>query len=211
MRCLSKSLLTVAAVGAFAAAVIAQKQQTAEAIVAAGMFSGQEYRNPALGFSILAPGGWRFYNAEQNQDAIDRNKRAAFQARDAILETSAANTQVLFQAIPPKFAGQDKQAILSAGIEKLTAQTTLATYAADQKALVLGGANAHLTRDLYKVTYGGGPFVEFDVEGSREAERYRQRYLITIRRGVALFIVATFFDDRQSGIVDAALRSVTFK
>jgi hypothetical protein len=194
-----------------ASAAFAQKQQTAESIAASGTFSGQEYTNSALGFSMLAPGGWSFYNAEQNQSAVQRNRQNASQVRDAKLETSAANTQVLFQAIPPKFAGQDKQAILSAGIEKLVAPTTADKYASDQKALVLGSADAHITKDIYKVTYGGIPFAAFDIDGTRKEGAYRQRYLMTIRRGVALFIVATFFDDRQGSIVEASLKSIRFK
>ena len=185
--------------------------QKSEAIAAAGVFNGQEYSNSALGFTMLAPGGWSFYDAGQNQAAVTRNKQTAEQMRDAKLETSAANTQVLFQAVPPKFAGQDKQAILSAGIEKLSSPTTQEKYAADQKTLVLGSANAHITKDVYSVTYGGVAFRGFDIEGTRKEGTYRQRYLTTLRRGVALFIVATFFDDRQSGIVDASLRSMKFK
>ena len=189
----------------------AQKQLSAESIAASGTFSGQEYANSALGFSMLAPGGWSFYGAEQNQAAVTRNKQTAEQMRDAKLETEAANTQVLFQAIPPKFAGQDKQAILSAGIEKLTSPTTAEAYATAQKPLVLGSAKAHITKDVYSIPYGGVAFTAFDIEGTRKEGTYRQRYLMTVRRGVALFLVATFFDDRQSAIVDASLRSIRFK
>ena len=189
----------------------AQKQQTAELIAAAGVFNGQEYSNPALGFSMLAPGGWSFYKAEQNQAAVERNKQNASQMRDARLETSAAHTQVLFQAIPPSFGGQDKQAILSAGIEKLSSPTSAEKYAADQKTFVMGSANARITRDIYSVTFGGVTFTAFDIEGTRKQGAYRHRYMMTVRRGIALFIVATFFDDRQSGIVDASLRSMKFK
>ncbi|HEY2847676.1 MAG TPA: hypothetical protein VGI80_07650 [Pyrinomonadaceae bacterium] len=193
-------------------ASFAQKRTTtAESIAAAGSFNGQEYSNSVLGFSMLAPGGWSFYNADQNQAAVMRNKQTASQMRDANLESSAANTQVLFQAIPPKFANQDKQAILSAGIEKLSGQTTIDKYAADQKALVLGASNVRITKDIYAVTYGGTTFAGFDIEGKRNEGPYRQRYLMTVRHNVAIFIVATFFDDRQSAIVDASLRSIKFK
>lgn len=196
---------------AVVATAVAQPSQNADAIAAAGRFSGQEYSNPAIGFTMLAPGGWSFYNAEQNQAAVERNKRAAYQTRDAGLESSAANTRVLFQAIPPKFAGQEKQAVLSAGIEKLTTQTTLDKYAADQKALVTAAANARVTKDIYKLTFGGASFAAFDIEGTRTEGPYRQRYLMTLRRGVAIFVVATFFDDRQSAIVDASLKTIRIK
>jgi hypothetical protein len=192
-------------------AAFAQKPQTAESIAAAGTFTGQEYANAALGFSILAPGGWSFYGAEQNRAAVERNKQTAARLREARLETEAANTQVLFQAIPPKFAGQDKQAILSAGIEKLGSPTTAEKYAADQKSLILGASTAHVTREIYNVAYGSVPFAGFDIEGTLKEGTYRQRYLMTVRRGVALFIVATFFDDGQSAIVNASLRSIKFK
>jgi len=204
----AKCLLIIAVL---ATAGVAQRSQTAESIAAAGVFSGQEYSNSILGFSMLAPGGWSFYNAEQNQAAVDRNKQSASQMRDASLETSAANTQVLFQAIPPKFAGQDKQAILSAGVERLTKPQTLDSYAAAQRALVLASADALITKDVSTVTYGGVQFAVFDIEGTRKEGVYRQRYLMTIRRGTALFIVATVFDERQAGIVDASLKSIKFK
>jgi hypothetical protein len=199
-------LVLVSAAGAFA-----QRLQTADSIAAAGTFNGQEYSNSVLGFSILAPGGWSFYDSEQNQTAVDRNRRMAAEVQDAKLETSAANTQVLFQAIPPKFAGQEKQAVLSAGVERLTSPTSLDSYVATQRTLVLGSADARITKDTSMITYGGVPFAVFDVEASRKEGPYRQRYLMTIRRGVAVFIVATFFDDRQAGIVDASLKSIRFK
>jgi hypothetical protein len=188
----------------------AQKVQTAEAIAAAGVCQGQEYRNSILGFSMLAPGGWSFYDAKQNQTAVERNKRLAAQAGDAKLQTSAANTQILFQAIPPADRGQDKQAILSAGIERLTAPTTAEKYADVQKTLALASANVRVTKDVARVIYGGAAFFRYDVEGKTSRGSYRQRCLITLRKGIAFFIVATFFDDRQSAIVDSSLKSVKF-
>src|SRR3954466_1254912 len=151
-----------------ATAVSAQKQQTAESIAAAGTFSGQEYSNSVLGFSMLAPGGWSFYGAEQNKAAVDRNTQTGARVGDASLEAEAANTQVLFQAIPPKFAGQDKQAILSAGIERLTSPISLDSYAAAQTTLVLASANVRIKKGISTVMYGGVPFAVFDVEGSRK-------------------------------------------
>jgi len=194
-----------------AAVSSAQRPASAESIAASGVFNGQEYSNAVLGFSMLAPGGWSFYRAEQNAAAVERNKQLAAKAGDAKLQMSAANTQVLFQAIPPAYAGQDKQAILSAGIERLTGPTTSAKYAADQKALVLASAQVHVTKDLNAINYGGLSFWSYDVEGSLKSGTYRQRCLITVRRGVAFFIVATFFNDKQEGIVDASLRSIKFK
>lgn len=190
---------------------MAQKQPTAEAIAAAGTFNGQEYSNSILGFSMLAPGGWTFYNAEQNQAAVERNKQVTAQMRDAKLISSAANTQVLFQAIPPKFGGQNEQAILSAGIERLTTSISLEDYAAVQSGHFAGSKSARIVRDTYKITYGSVPFIGFDIEGLRNEGAYRQRYLMTIRHGVAVFVVATFFDDRQEAIVDASLKSIKFK
>jgi hypothetical protein len=200
----------------FGAASVAMAQgkvrvPTAEVIAMSAHFNGQEYSNNYLNFSILVPGGWTFYDAGKNAEAVERNKQSAAQMLDAKLETSAQNTQVLFQAIPPNFAGQDKQAILSAGIEKLSSPTTAEKYSADQKALVLGSSNMHVTKDVYGVTYGGVAFSAFDIEGRRKEGTYRQRYLMTVRHGVALFIVATFFDDRQGRIVDASLKTIKFK
>jgi hypothetical protein len=200
-------ILVVASIGALRA----QKPQTAEGIASAGTFEGQQYSNSALGFSMLAPGGWSFYTAAQNQAAVDRNRQAAARVRDANLETSADNTRVLFQAIPPKFGGQEKQAILSAGVERLTAKMTLDTYAAAQKALVAASTNGRITQDLCSVTYGGVRFTAFGIEGSRPDGLYRQRYIMTVRGGVAVFLVATIFDDRQWAIVDASLKTIRFK
>ncbi|HTH51410.1 MAG TPA: hypothetical protein VL501_05735 [Pyrinomonadaceae bacterium] len=182
-----------------------------KSIASAGTFNGQAYSNSKLGFSILVPGGWTFYDASKNQAAIERNKEIAAATGDARLQTSAKYTEVLFQAIPPAFGGQDKQAILSAGAEKLDAPMTTGQYASFNKSLVLERSNAHLTKDASPVTYDGQEFIAFDVEGTRKEGPYRQRYLMTVRHQVAIFIVATFFDDRQEKIVAASLKSINFK
>jgi hypothetical protein len=203
-------LAIVALIFAVASVASAQKVQTAEVISAAGAFQGQEYRNSVLGLSMLAPGGWSFYDAKRNQTAVERIRQLAAKAGDAKLQVSAANTQVLFQAIPPADRGQDKQAILSAGIERLTTPTTPEKYVREQKALALASGNVRLTNDISRVTYGGVSFSSYDVQGDTERGTYRQRCIITLRGGVALFFVATFFDDRQEQIVDASLKSIRF-
>jgi hypothetical protein len=180
-------------------------------IAAAGTFNGQEYSNSKLGFSILVPGGWTFYDSARNQAAVDQNKQIAAATGDARLQSSAKFTEVLFQAIPPAFGGQDKQAILSAGAEKLEAPMTAGQYASLNKSLVLQQSNAHITKDTSPVTYGGQQFIAFDVEGTRKEGMYRQRYLMTVRHKVAIFVVATFFDDRQERIVAASLSTIKFK
>ena len=180
-------------------------------IAAAGVFSGQEYSNSALGISILVPGGWTFYDAAKNQAAIDQNKRVAAASQDARFQSSASRTEVLFQAIPPAFGGQDEQAILSAGAERIDAPMTTGQYTSFNKSLVLNGSNAKITKDTYTQDLGGVQFIGFDVAGTRKEGAYRQRYLMTVRRQVAVFIVATFFDDRQERVVDASLRSIKFK
>ncbi len=191
--------------------VLAQKSPTADAIASAGVFSGQEYSTPVLGFSMLAPGGWKFYDAQQNKSAVDRNKQIAASKGDAKLITSAANTQVLFQAIPPSYGGQDRQAIISAGIETLTTPRTSERYATEQRDLAVASTQAKLTSDLRRSTYGGVEWWTYDIEGPSSRGPYRQRCMITVRRGVAIFLVVTYFDDRQQQIVDGSLKSIKFK
>jgi len=180
-------------------------------IAATGKFNGQEYSNPKLGFSILVPGGWTFYDSRQNRAAVEQNVRIAAASGDQHLLASSQNTEVLFQAVPPAFDGQEKQAILSVGVEKIGKQITANAYASLNRSLVLGQSGARLTRDLYTEVLPGGPvLVGFEVEGARQGNHYQQRYLITIRHDVAIFIVATFYDDRQKSFIDASLRTIKF-
>ncbi|MBV9217078.1 MAG: hypothetical protein JO053_12965 [Acidobacteria bacterium] len=190
--------------------VRAQKRPTATEIAAAGTFTGQEYSNPSLGLSMLAPGGWSFYTGEQNQISVEQNKQIAQRSSDQNLVKAAENTQVLFQANPPKYLGQEKSALFSCGVETLAAPSTSLRYLEYNKGLILAGGT-RLTKDVFTTTYGNASFAEFDIEGVRKDGTYRQRYIATVRKNVAVFFVITLFDNRQDEIVAASLKSIKFR
>lgn len=187
---------------------------TADEIAGSGTFSGQLYTNKPLGLTMLAPGGWTFYTREQNQSIVtaNRTRTGAGQAQpvDKTLAEAAANTQILFQASPPNIPAQADTALFSSGIERLQTPSTSDKYVEANQQLVLRAANVAVVKDKYPLVFGGVRFVAFDVEGKNRGRVYRQRYIMTVRRNIALFFVITLYDSKQDPIVDASLRSIRF-
>ncbi len=190
-------------------AAIAQSP-SAEAIAASGGFSGQMYSNPLLEFSMLAPGGWNFFTPDQNKAVVARHRENASVILSAGLEDAAVNTQVLFQATPPAYGGQDKTALFSCGVERLKKSLTTEKYIEVNQGLVLKTPGVKVIKDTYAVVYGGVKFSGFDVEGSAGKVKYRQRYLAAVRKDAALFFVITLYDDKQDQIIDYSLKSMKF-
>ncbi|MBK8465286.1 MAG: hypothetical protein IPL32_05590 [Chloracidobacterium sp.] len=202
-------ILCIAA--ALCAVAVGQKLPSADAIAASGSFSGQLYTNTALGFTMLAPGGWNFYTADQNSALVARNRENAMMSGDETLKTAAANTQVLFQAMPPPVAGRDLNALFSCGVERLTKPATGEKYIEANKNLVLRRSGVKVTKDIHSIKLGGVNFSAFDVEGSTNKGTYRQRYIATVRKSAALFFVITLYDDKQDVIVEHSLKSISFR
>ena len=186
---------------------LGQKLPSADAISASGSFNGQLYTNTALGFTMLAPGGWKFYTLEQNKALVAKNRENAAVSGDEALENAAANTQVLFQAMPQR----EKTALLSCGVERLKTNSTAQKYIGANKELVLRRPGVKVTKDIYAMTFGGVSFSAFEVEGSTSVGIYRQRYIATVRKSAALFFVVTLYDNKQDEIVEHSLRSINFK
>ncbi|MBK8303090.1 MAG: hypothetical protein IPK98_06715 [Chloracidobacterium sp.] len=203
-------LVLMTAVLLTSSAVVQAQLPSAEAIAASGSFDGKLYTNSQLGFTILAPGGWNFYTTDQNRAVVAKNRETAVKTTDTTLQSSAANTQVLFQATPPSLAGQEKSALFSSGIERLVKTTTVDAYIDTNKKLVLSSPNLTLAKDIYQLTFGGVKFAAFEVEGVRSGTKYRQRYIATIRKNAALFFVVTLFDPKQDVIVDFSLQTIKF-
>ncbi len=203
-------LVLLTAVLLVSSAVVQAQLPSAEAITASGSFDGKLYTNSQLGFTILAPGGWNFYTTDQNKAVVAKNRETAVKTADNTLQSSAANTQVLFQATPPSLAGQEKSALFSSGIERLIKTITVDSYIDANKKLVLSSPNLTLAKDIYRLTFGGVKFAAFEIEGVRGGAKYRQRYIATIRKNVALFFVVTLYDPKQDTIVDFSLQTIKF-
>jgi hypothetical protein len=176
---------------------------SADEIASAGSFDGQLYTNKVLGLTLLAPGGWTFYPYDRNQAAVAAN-------RSKERNLSSANTQVLFQAKPPKALSPENSALFSAGIERLTAPSTTKDYIEANKKLVLSTSSVTVTRDTYSTTVSGATFNGFDVEGMTNGAPFRQTYLATVRKGVAVFFVTTFYDNKNDFAVTASLKTIKF-
>jgi len=192
-------------------AALGQKLPSADAIAASGSFSGQLYTNKALEFTMLAPGGWNFYTADQNSALVARNRENAAMSGDETLKIAAANTQVLFQAMPPTVAGRELNALFSCGVERLTRPTTSEKYIDANKNLVLRRSGVRVTKDIHSIKLGGVNFSAFDVEGTTNKGVYKQRYIATVRKNAALFFVITLYDDKQDAIVEHSLKSINFR
>ena len=67
-----------------------------------------------------------------------------------------------------------------------------------------------VTKDLYTINLGGVIFIGFDTEGSAGGKPFRQKYLATIRKGVALFFVATLWDNKNDLVLYASLKTLKF-
>jgi hypothetical protein len=192
-------------------AATAQKLKfSADDIATSGAFKGQLYTNKALDFTMLAPGGWNFFSAEQNAELVAKNRENAQMSGEAELKTAAENTQILFQALPQAVGGRQVNSLFSCGIERLTSNSTVGKYVGFNKDLVLRRSGVTITKDIYSATLGGVKFSAFDVEGATAKGAYRQKYFVTLRKNTALFFVITLYDDKQDAIVEHSLNSIKF-
>ena len=191
---------------------------TAEAIAQSGTFEGKLYTNKLLGFTFLIPGGWNIFSEKENQAALAvgrQNIKTGVSAKDdADLDKSLENTQVLFQATPPAFgvptSGPVNSALLSSGVERLHVKATSEKYLEINKALVLHTPGTKVIRDNYSVPFDGGTLAGFDVEGTTGNTTYRQSYLATVRKNVAVFFVITYYDHKFDKIVPESLKTLRF-
>lgn len=199
------SIKHIAMIFALAASISAQKvaAPTADDIAASGSFNGQLYTNKTLGLTILAPGGWTFYTAEQNSDVVSNNREK--NANDA-----ASHTQVLFQAYPPKALSPEKSVLFSAGIETLETVETSKAYIERNKTLMIASPGVRVVKDTYAANIGNTAFTGLDIEGSSNGSPYRQSYLVTMRKNVAIFFVSTFYNDKNEFAVNASLKTIKF-
>jgi hypothetical protein len=186
-----------------ASALFAQRALSADEIAASGSFDGQMYTNKALGLSILAPGGWTFFTYDRNQALVVKNRAAK-------RNSEAAQTQVLFQAAPSKLLGEEKSAIFSAGVQVLTEKTTPQLYAMENRDGLALQSDVAVTRDVTEVRYPNITLTAFEITGKAKGVSYRQVYWVTIRKGVAVFFVETFYDNKNTFATEASLKTLKF-
>lgn len=192
-------------------AATAQKlTNSAETIASSGDLNGQLYSNRALGFSILVPGGWNFWTSDQNAALVSQYRENAVGTGNAAIKDSAANTQVLFQAIQRESVGIMQKATFSCGVERLKAASTSEKWLGFSKDLVARTNGVKVTKDIYPLTFGGVKFLAFDVEGTANGVAYRQMHIATVRKNAALFFVVTLYDGKQDAIIEHSLRSIKF-
>ncbi len=194
-----------------------QTRPTAQVIAESGNAEGMLYSNKLLGFTILAPGTWHYFSKEQNdnahaagRDAVRASKSGLSQAEQAALDRSIDNTQIMFQATPLPLGEPGNAAIFSCGIERLQTATTLEKYAQANKKMVLMTPSVKITKDIYPVTFNGVGFSGFETETSAYGKIYRQKYLVTIRRSVALFFVTTIQNNKYDQMLDYSLKTIRF-
>jgi hypothetical protein len=205
------TLLIVALIALLAGHTAAQRgTANVDQIAEAGVFSGLLYSNGSLGMEILAPGGWNFVPRERNGELVRANRERAAASGDAALKEYAENTQILFQATPPEFAGQQTSALFSAGVQRLVKRTTLEEYLAANRDLVLQTPGSKMLRNIHSVDIGRAKFKEFEVEMPQQKGTFRQRYLATLRGPYVVFFVITINDDRQLNMIDFSLNSLKF-
>ena len=179
------------------------RETSADEIAASGTFDGQLYTNRSLGLTILAPGGWSFYPYSRNQALVAAN-------RSGSRDRSAANTQVLFQSTPSKLSGGESSALFSSGLEKLGKMQTAEQYATANRDMLLTQPGIAVARNIYEAKLGGLTFSGFEITGKAKDLAYRQVYLVTVRKGVAIFFVETFYDNRNTFAVEASLKTLRF-
>ena len=169
-----------------------------------------------LGFTVLVPGGWNIFTAEQNNSALAAGQANTLanawrvdEKESVELNRSMANTQILFQAASRVTNGEELSRI-SCGAERLTEPIAIEKYVERNKRLVLLTSPTKLGKDVYSTKLGGAAFTGFDVEGAVDGKVFRQRYLVTIRNGYALFIITTLWGNINDGVLDASLKTLKF-
>lgn len=179
-----------------------------------GAFDGNVYSNKDLGFTISIPKGWSLFSEDLNKailtlgrEKIRTNESEKFEAE---MDKSVANTRILFQTTPFAFGKPGNTANLICGIEVLRMAGTIEAYLEFNKRLVLANPDTRLLKDLNPVTFAKTPFISFTTEGRTPGGTYKQLYIATMRKGVALFFVVTFTDDKYQKEVGESLQSLEF-
>ncbi len=200
------------------ASTAARSLSSAQSVAAAGSFDGKLYTNEPLGLTMLVPGGWNIYTPDQNAAAFASGRANTLAGTSGLsrperegVDRSISNTQILFQAVSRSTEPPTPLARLSCGVEKLVSPTKQEDYVKENKRLVLMTSPATITKDVYSTVIGGASFTGFDVEGVAGGKTFRQRYLVTIRHGFALFLVITLWNDINDSVLDASLKTLKFK
>ena len=106
--------------------------------------------------------------------------------------------------------GGETSALFSAGIERLVKPQTSSQYAAANRDLLTAQPGIVVSRNIYDAKLGGTTFSVFEITGKAKNIAYRQVYLATVRRNVAIFFVETFYDNKNTFAVDASLKTLRF-
>lgn len=188
-----------------------------ETVAASGVFEGKLYTNSLLGFSVLVPGGWNIFTAEQNNSALAAGQANTLsnawrvdEKERVDLNRSMANTQILFQATSRVTNSEPLLSRISCGVERLAEPIAIEKYVERNKRLVLLTSPTKLAKDVYSTNLSGTAFTGFDVEGAVNEKVFRQRYLVTIRKGYALFIITTLWNNINDSVLDASLKTLKF-
>jgi hypothetical protein len=182
---------------------------TPEQVGESGGYTRGVYRNGLLGFSLSIPSEWKLMSEEFNK-AIPAaggeilKERQSPEERKAF-ETTILNTKVLFTAeLAPGVT-------FGAAVEFAPIDWTLRKYSEYNRNVLLGTfPHASLQRNLYEKVYGATSLTGFDLEHTLADRKLKQIYLITQRKGVFLFFVATYWTEEQRKSIDAALTSLSF-
>lgn len=180
-----------------------------EAALAAGVFSGDRYDNPFLGFSIELPGGWTRLDDKTNEVALDKSKEIIKETQTKAtgkgMDASISKTRILFQLLSDTPGG-----VIACGVERLEKAVTGRMYADYNLKLVQKTPGNTITKGIYSRSIGGRAWDAFEVEASSGGSSFRQLYLIRREGQVALFFVTTVGDEQYEPVVNASLNSIKF-
>ena len=104
----------------------------------------------------------------------------------------------------------DTSAIFSAGIQRLSKTMSADEYARQSSAsMVTSGLRQSQPISDFKL--GNTVFKTFEISGTARSVPFRQVFFVTVRKNVAIFFVETFYDNKNTFAVEAALKTLKFR
>lgn len=179
------------------------------------------YSNAYFGLSLTLPKGWLVLNADDNKKIMDTGKELAEEGasdqRKAMLDASLKRTGFLVNAAkyqPGTTRSAEFNALFMCLAERVPTAVikTGADYLVQmQRAMQGSSAKIELTGPPRTVQVGGVAFTVADAKTTAGPVISAQRYYVTVKKGYALVMAYTYYDEADLKTFDELLTSVKFK
>lgn len=190
---------------------------TALAKVDLGRVENSTYTNQQFAFKVNLPSGWHVQERATSEATMKLGREIAKgsdkRVNDA-LNNSAQTTTILFMVSKfPVSSPGGAQALMQCAVEKVfDPRVTSHLYMESNKKIMLGTSLQYkLTRDTHTQMIGGLNFSVFEVERPSGDVTVKQKYYGAMRKGFALFFVATYITEEDRLVLEKMMQTVKFE